>query len=71
MVSDDGSIVVPADEVAELGFQPGQRVSATLSTVDRKPSRGLLKGHFPSLTQAEMRDARRLMLDDLEVSSGP
>lgn len=67
VVGPDGSIVIPADAVAANGLKPGEHVAVSITPRPRKPSRGILKGKFPNLGAEELREARRLMLEDFEL----
>ena len=68
VVGADGSIVIPANAVAEHGLKPGEQVGVSLTPRSRKPSRGLLKGRLSSLTEQQLRRARALAVEDLEAT---
>lgn len=59
-VRKDGTVVIPASDVASLGVKPGQTLAVELhrKPTPHKPSRGILKGVLPSITFDELRADR-------------
>ncbi len=67
-VRDDGTVLIPAEQVATSGAGPGQRVAVELRPrpAAHKPSRGLLKGVLPSLDPAAFAADRADRLEAFE-----
>lgn len=67
-VRQDGTVLIPAEQVIAAGATPGQRVAVELHarTAHHRPSRGLLKGVLPRLDLEEFRAERAERLSDFE-----
>lgn len=68
----DGTVLIPAEQVVAAGAAPGQRVAIELHTraTHHRPSRGLLKGVLPALSLEEFRAERAERLSDFERHRG-
>lgn len=67
-VREDGSVLIPADQVAAVGAAPGQHVAVELHAKPQghKPTRGILKGALPPLGLEEFRADRAERLAEFE-----
>jgi bifunctional DNA-binding transcriptional regulator/antitoxin component of YhaV-PrlF toxin-antitoxin module len=67
-VRDDGTVLIPAADVASLGVKPGQTLAVELhpKPAHRKGSCGLLKAVLPSLSIEDFRADRAERLEDFE-----
>lgn len=73
-VGEDGSIKVPASEVARVGLRPGARlrlVAEPAGPVTRRSSRGVLAGKLPELSWEDFEAASRDAIADHETRYGP
>lgn len=69
-VGEDGSITVPADEVARSGLKPGARlklVAEPSSALRRRSSWGILAGKVPELSWEDFEHASRAAVVDHEA----
>jgi hypothetical protein len=79
VVGDDGTVNVPAREVARLGARPGEHLSLVRGTAarvhpGRRKVRGILVGQIDPadlLTEQDFDDARNARIDALERKYGP
>jgi hypothetical protein len=71
VVNPDGSLLIPAEALAAYGLKPGEHVAVSLAPQPGKSSRGILKGKFPSLSDADLREARAVMIEDFEARRVP
>jgi bifunctional DNA-binding transcriptional regulator/antitoxin component of YhaV-PrlF toxin-antitoxin module len=71
-VREDGTVLIPADDVATSGAGPGQRVVIELRPRPgtRKPSRGILEGALPSIDTAKVAADRADRLAEFERRRG-
>ncbi len=71
-VREDGTVFIPAAEIANLGIKPGETLAVELRPhlTPRKSSRGLLKGVLPSLNLEEFQAGRAERLIDFEDRRG-
>ena len=66
-VQEDGSIVIPSELVADLGFKPGEHLVVSLVPRAHRSSFGVLKGRI-SQTSADMfAEARADRVADFEA----
>jgi hypothetical protein len=81
IVGDDGTVSVPAPEVARLGAHPGEHLrlvraaaAASRARRGRKTVRGILVGKIDPadlLTEQDFDDARQTRADAVERKFGP
>lgn len=71
-VRQDGTVLIPAEQVVAAGAVPGQRVAIKLRAraTRHRSSRGILKGVLPSLDLEEFRAERADRLSDFESRRG-
>ena len=71
-VREDGTVVIPATDIAELGVKPGETLAVSLERrpSHRKSSRGLLKGVLPTLSFDDFRADRAERLKAFEGHRG-
>lgn len=67
-VREDGTVFIPASDVADLGLKPGETlaVEPRPKPTSRKSSRGILKGVLPSISLDEFRAERAERLQAFE-----
>lgn len=73
-VAEDGSIQVPASEVARLGLGPGARLSLVpqpAPRVSRHSSWGVLAGELPDIAWEDFETASRMATADHEARYAP
>ena len=66
-VQEDGSIVIPSDQVADLGFKPGEQLAVSLAPTGHRPSFGVLKGRIKVPTAEAFTEVKAERIVDFEA----
>ena len=66
-VQDDGSIVIPSDQVADLGFKPGEQLAVSLAPRAHRPSFGILSGRISGPSAESFAEAKAERVTDFEA----
>ena len=66
----DGSIVIPSEQVADLGFKPGEQVAVSLVPRSTRHSFGILRGKIPNVEPSLFESAATDCLRDFEARRG-